>query len=138
MRPNTTPSPARRRADAVRDFQFLPAVQCKEHAAQIVLDANGQLKRVSKLARQILGYYAAQRVRPRFFELVREHQQTRIMWELAEMVGHHRQRAEWLVQLKTGQGTWRWCHIHARNRLHHAGDSGIVLELVPCGTGNRS
>ncbi len=136
MEQDTAPHTSRSESVA-RDFQFLPPVEPKEHRAQIVLDANGRIQRISKLARQMLGYYSAQRIQPCFFKLIREHQQTHVMWELAEMAGHHRQRAEWVVQLKTGQGAWRWYHVQVRNQLHRAGESGIVLELMPCGTGRR-
>lgn len=137
MKQDTTQRTALREA-APKEFQFRPRVASHERRAQMVVDANGRIQRVSKLARQMLGYYSEQRIQSSFFQLVHEQHRTRIMWELAEMVGHHRLRAKWLVQLKTGQGTWRWFHARAHNRLHHTDNGGIVLELTPCGTGHRS
>jgi len=99
--------------------------------AQVILGTNGEVKHLSKGARQLLGYYPSQRIESNFFQLVHEEQRVRVMWELAEMVGRHRQRASWLLRLKTGIGTWIWLRVKASNQLHHSGLSGIVLTLSP-------
>lgn len=114
-----------------------PAPETDEERARLLLDAQGRLKHVSKAARRLLGYYTSQRIESSFFNLVHEQHRTRIMWELAEMVGRHRQRAEWLVRIKTGHGPWRWYQIQAYNRLHRSQDRGIRLELAPCGAAQR-
>lgn len=99
--------------------------------AQVILSANGEIKHLTKGARRLLGYYPSQRIESNFFQLVHDEQRVRVMWELAEMVGRHRQRAAWLVRLKTGIGTWIWVRVKATNQLHQSGPGGILLTLSP-------
>lgn len=134
---STTSYQSARREAISREYQFLPQRGATEHQARVVLDGNGKIKQVSKAARRLLGYYSSQYPERCFFSLVREQHRTRIMWDLSEMVGRRRQRAEWLVQMKTAHGTWRWFHVQAYNRLHHSSRSGIMLELTPCGATER-
>lgn len=101
------------------------------HSAQMILGVNGEIKHLTKDARHVLGYYPSQRVESNFFQLVHESQRRRVMWELAEMVGRHRQHATWFVRVKTGIGTWRGLRVQASNQLHKSGPSGIVLTLTP-------
>ena len=134
---STTSYQSAHREAISQEYQYLPRRESTEHQARIVLDGNGKIKQVSKVARHLLGYYSSQRLKPCFFSLVREQHRTRIMWDLSEMVGRRRQRAEWFVQMKTAHGVWRWFRVLAYNRLHHSSQSGIVLELTPCGAAER-
>lgn len=95
----------------------------------MILGTNGELKHVTKAARRLLRYYPSQRLETNFFQLVHNDHRVRVMWEFAEMVGRHRQRATWLVRLKTGIGTWQWCRVQATNQLHQSGWSGVVVTL---------
>lgn len=136
MDSTTSYQPPRR--DAIsQEYQFLPQHKSAESQARIVLDGNGKIKQVSKPARHLLGYHSSQCLEPCFFSLVREQHRTRIMWDLSEMVGRRRQRAEWLVQMRTAHGAWRWFRVYAYNWLHHSIQPGIRLELTPCGATER-
>jgi PAS domain S-box-containing protein len=106
------------------------------HHAQMIVGANGEIKHLTKEARRLLGYYPSQRIESNFFQLVHDEHRVRVMWELAEMVGRHRQRATWLVRLKTGIGTWLWLQVGASNQLHQSGLGGIVLTLSPTNKAN--
>jgi len=108
------------------------------HHAQMILDANGEIKHLTKEARRLLGYYPSQRIESSFFQLVHDEHRVRVMWGLAEMVGRHRQRATWLVRLRTGIGTWIWLRVKASNQLHQSGLGGVVLTLSPTNTVNVS
>ena len=101
------------------------------HCAQMILGANGEIKHITKDARDVLGYYPSQRIERSFFQLVHDDHRLRVMWDLAEMVGRHRQHAEWLVRIKTGIGMWTWWRVQASNQLHQSGPSGVVLTLTP-------
>jgi len=52
------------------------------------------------------------------------------MQDLAHMVSHRKQRARWLLRLRTGNGRWRWYRAIARNFLDQA-DAAIQVHLRP-------
>lgn len=52
------------------------------------------------------------------------------MRDLALMVSHRKQRARWLLRLRTGNGRWRWYRLYARNHLDEQ-DGAIRVRLRP-------
>lgn len=126
------------RSPMTRSVPYRVGVTSVVQRAQMVLDANGKIRHVSKEARRLLGYYSGQRLDTCFFQLIHRRHRTRVMWEMAEMAGRNRYQAQWLIQVKTGLGTWQWYRVQASNQLHQSASPGIVLTLMPCGAGTPS
>ena len=65
----------------------------------------------------VLDYRPEQPITPSFFAHVHTKGLYRVIRDVAEMTFHGRQEASWRVQLRTGQGRWRWIDATVRNRL---------------------
>ena len=117
-----TPEPYRlaENPTAVKKFdinwnRFQEYVDAQE--AVLVLDEGGQIQALTPEARRLLDYRPEQAITPSFFAHVHTKGLYRVLRDVAEMTFHGRQEASWRVQLRTGQGRWRWIDATVSNRL---------------------
>jgi len=54
----------------------------------------------------------------------------RVMQDLANMVSRGKQRAQWLLRLRTGNERWRWYRVAVENNLGRQ-DDHIRIRLRP-------
>lgn len=100
------------------------------HVPVLVLDREGTIQHLNEPARRALEYSSDASIDPCFFSHVHGHNLRRVMRDLAHMVSHRKQRARWLLRLRTGNGRWRWYRAIARNHLDHS-DATIQVHLRP-------
>jgi PAS domain-containing protein len=81
------------------------------------LDRDGVIQGAHVPARRVLGYAPDASIDTCFFSHMHGHNLRRVMRDLAHMVSHRKQRARWLLRLRTGTGRWRWYRAVARNHL---------------------
>ena len=106
----------------------------QEHEeAILVLDASGQIQALTPEARRLLDYRPEQAVPPSFFAHVHTKGLYRVIRDVAEMTFHGRQKASWRVQLRTGQGRWRWIDATVRNRLGQPAGALFIHLKTPDG-----
>ena len=107
-----------------------------EEQSLIVLDGEGTIRHVSDEARELLDLRPHALDGEPFSERVYPNQRSRVRRDLTGMTAHEKQRATWLLRLKTGLGPWQWFKVEAENRP--GGDDnppGIVLRLFERGGG---
>lgn len=100
------------------------------HVPVLILDREGTLQQVNDPARRALEYAPEDSLDDCFFSHVHGHNLRRVMRDLAHMVSHRKQRARWLLRLRTGNGRWRWYRAFARNHLDHS-DPAIQVHFRP-------
>ena len=104
---------------------------------RLVLDQEGAIQKFNEAARDVLDYSDEETVEPNFFTHVHGRNLRRVMRDLAQMVSRDRQRARWLLRLRTGSDRWRWYRVTVLNRLPSVGE--IQMHLHPVGaSGERS
>lgn len=89
------------------------------HVPLLILDENGVIQEFTEGARRILEHSSGSAVDPNFFSHVHGQNLRRVMQDLAHMVSHRKQSAQWLLRLRTGRQRWRWCRAVAENHLDH-------------------
>lgn len=121
-----------RSTSAVSRTKFGSASKKKKplHVPLLVLDSNGTIQHLNEPAHRTLEYPTDASVNSCFFSHVHGHNLRRVMRDLALMVDHRKQRARWLLRLRTGNGRWRWYRLSARNHLDQK-DDGIRIRLRP-------
>lgn len=87
------------------------------HIPLVSLDRDGTIQRLTKSARTALEYSDDEPIAKCFFSHVHGRNLRRVMRDLALMVSHRKQRARWLLRLRTGNGRWRWYRAQAHNHL---------------------
>lgn len=115
-----------------------PSPGMRRNGAKMLLNEDGRIERVSEKAchllesdvRSLTGQAILRRVHP---EAVH-----RVGHDLAQMMGRQKQRADWLLRLKTGLGPWQWFKVEAKNRLSQSDPGAIVLHLSERGYGQGS
>lgn len=100
------------------------------HAPLLALDREGTIQDLNEPARRALEYSFDESINPCFFSHVHGRNLRRVMRDLAYMVSHRKQRAQWLLRLRTGNGRWRWYRVSARNHLDRP-DGAIRVRLRP-------
>ena len=100
------------------------------HVPVLALDREGTIQDSNKPARRVLEYSSDEPIDPCFFSHVHGRNLRQVMRDLAHMVSHRKQRARWLLRLRTGNGRWRWYRAIARNELDRA-DAAIQVHLRP-------
>lgn len=99
--------------------------------ATIVLGADGGVKSVSNSARHLLEFGPREPIGISFFSMIHGRQLYQVMRDVADMVCHGKNRATWLVRLRTDKGRWKWFKADVFNRLEQAdGSLDIVLSAV--------
>lgn len=98
------------------------------HVPLLVLDENGTIQALTKGARRALEYSPETPVEPNFFSHVHGQNLRRVMRDLAHMVSHRKQSAQWLLRLRTGNNRWRWYRATAKNHLDDSeGEIRVLL-----------
>lgn len=100
------------------------------HLPLLTLDREGTITSLTEGARRILEYRSEDALDPCFFSHIHANNQHRVMRDLAAMVSRGKQRARWLLRLRTGQKRWRWYRAVAKNDLGPEG-IGIRVRLRP-------
>lgn len=91
-----------------------------------MLDREGDIQFLTRAARATLEYTSDDRVDECFFAHVHKRNMQRVMRDLADMVCRGKQRARWLLRLRTGNGRWRWYRASAQNRLRAEANDILV------------
>jgi hypothetical protein len=104
-----------------------------EGQSRIVLDEEGMIQKVSDEASALLDVDPQSLIGERFFNHVHSQERAEVLRDLAEIVVLDKQRATWLLRLKTSPGPWQWFKVEAENQLGGDDPSGIVLRLFERG-----
>lgn len=125
-------------SDTVRPQQTSgdPSPGARRNDAVILLNGDGVIERVSDRTcrmlesddRSLTGQAFLRRVHPRAVHRVRH--------ELDQMMAREKERAGWLLRLKTGLGPWQWFKVEATNRLSSNGPGDVALHLYERGGGH--
>jgi len=121
----TTPTPS----VSIPDFGSASKSE-SPHVPVLTLDREGTIQDSNEPARRALEYSSEDSIDPCFFSHVHGRNLQRVMRDLAHMVSHRKQRARWLLRLRTGNGRWRWYRLAARNHLDE-NDGAIRVRLRP-------
>lgn len=100
------------------------------HVPLLVLDEDGTIEDLTEGARRILDDSSDGSFESNFFAHVHGQNLRRIMQDLAHMVSHRKQRARWLLRLRTGTQRWRWYRAAVENHLDRS-DGGVRVLLRP-------
>ena len=65
---------------------------------------------------------------PSFFHLVHPGNPYPVMRDVADMVCYGKEKASWMVRLRTGRGAWQWFKVQAHNLLDGP-EAAILLHL---------
>ena len=95
----------------------------------MTLDRDGTIADTTRAARQLLEYGADTPLDGSFFAHVHDRHRNRVMHDLADMVCRGKQRAQWLLRMRTGNERWRWYRASAHNRLAEEADDCILIHL---------
>ncbi|MFB6098828.1 MAG: PAS domain-containing protein [Salinibacter sp.] len=112
------------------EFGSASKTESAPHVPSLEVDRDGTIQDLNKPARRALEYPSDASIDRCFFSHVHGHNLRRVMRDLAHMVSHRKQRARWLLRLRTGNGRWRWYRTVARNHLDHS-DAVIQIHLRP-------
>lgn len=93
----------------------------------LILDAGGTIQHITHAARRVLDYASRDELDSYFFTHVHGRNLRRVMQDLAQIVQRRKQRASWLLRLRTGTGRWRWFRAVASQRPD--GEDGVVVRL---------
>jgi PAS domain-containing protein len=102
----------------------------RPHVPILILDRDGTIQALTPAARQVLEYKSDVALDACFFSHVHKHNMRRVMQDLADMVSRGKQRTQWLLRLRTGNGRWRWYRATIRNHLGTP-DGHIRVRLRP-------
>jgi len=105
-----------------------PPSEWPPHVPLLRLDENGTIQDLTPGARRVLEHPNDATIEPDFFSHVHRENLRRVMRDLAHMVAHRKQRARWLLRLRTGNRRWRWYRVAADNHLDRP-DSFIRVVL---------
>ena len=97
----------------------------------IALDRDGTIFDTTRAARQLLEYGADTPLDGSFFAHIHARHRDRVMHDLADMVCRGKQRAQWLLRMRTGNQRWRWYRVSAHNHLRTESDDCLLLHLRP-------
>lgn len=101
------------------------------HVPLLVLDEDGTIQNLTEAAGRILGYSPEASVEPNFFSHVHGQNMRRVMRDIAHMVSHQKESADWLLRLRTGNQRWRWYRAAAKNHLSEDSEGAIRVLLRP-------
>lgn len=100
--------------------------QTIQHLPVLTLDREGNIQTVTSAARTMLEYSADESIDSCFFAHVHQRNMHRVMRDLAHMVSHGKQRAQWLLRLRTGNHRWRWYRAAVQNDLGRQEDHILI------------
>lgn len=87
------------------------------HVPILALDREGNIEALTPAARRVLEYSDDVSLDECFFAHVHKRNMSRVMRDLADMVSRGKQRTQWLLRLRTGNGRWRWYRASVQNNL---------------------
>lgn len=122
--PQPTPRAFRRDAGSASSEEDPP------HVPVVALDRDGTIKEITRSAQTALEYSPEESIQPCFFSHVHGQNLRRVMRDLALMVSHRKQRARWLLRLRTGNQRWRWYRAVAHNHLDQPEET-VRVKLRP-------
>lgn len=96
------------------------------HLPLLTVDREGNIQSVTRAARNMLEYSAEESIEPCFFTHVHRRNMRRVMRDLAHMVSRGKQRAQWLLRLRTGNERWRWYRATVQNDLGRQEDHILI------------
>lgn len=112
----------------IQSAQPPPALaEVPSHVPLLVLDEKGTIQDLTPGARHVLEHSPDEPIDPNVFSHVHGQNLPRVMRDLAHMVTHKKQRARWLLRLRTGNHRWRWCRVLAENHLDSSRPSVRML-----------
>lgn len=85
------------------------------------LDREGTIQEYTDSVQRVLEYSPDTPLSPCFFSHVHGRNLARVMGDLAHMVNQWKQRARWLLRLRTGIGRWQWYRASVHNHLMQSG-----------------
>lgn len=97
-----------------------------QHLPVLTLDREGNIKSITQAARTMLEYSTDESIDSCFFAHVHRRNLHRVMRDLAHMVSRGKQRAQWLLRLRTGNHRWRWYRAAVQNELGRQEDQILV------------
>lgn len=100
------------------------------HVPLLTLDREGNIQTLTRAARRALEYTDDASIDECFFSHIHKRNVRRVMQDLANMVSRGKQRAQWLLRLRTGNGRWRWYRTSVQNNLGQQEDH-IRIRLRP-------
>lgn len=84
------------------------------HVPMLVLSKDGMIQDLTGGTRRLLEYCPDTAIEPYFFSHVHGQNLRRVMRDLAQIASRTKQRARWLLRLRTGRHRWRWYRIRAK------------------------
>jgi len=96
----------------------------------LTLDREGTIQTLTRAARRALEYPDDASIEDCFFSHVHKKNMHRVMSDLANMVSRGKQRAQWLLRLRTGNERWRWYRAMVKNNLGRP-ENHIWIRLRP-------
>jgi len=120
--PPPTPAPSSRLKPSRKRFQ-----ESGPAPPVLALDREATIQSLTRSACRALEYGSEEEIVDCFFSHVHRRNMQRVMRDLADMVSRGKQRAQWLLRLRTGNDRWRWYRAEVRNRLRE--DEQILVRL---------
>ena len=99
------------------------------HVPTLIVDQEGSVLHLTPRARQLLEYKPDQPVEPYFLSHIHGRNLRQVMRDLADMIKYGKSKASWLVQMRTGQGRWRWYKASAKREQQQGDDPLILVKL---------
>jgi len=108
-------------------FRF--SARPERHLPLIVVDPMGEIHYLTPAVYTLLEYTPQQPLDSCLFTHIHSRNLQQVRHDLEAMQRAGKQRAFWLLRLRTARGHWRWFQVQARNALKDGG--GILLHLRP-------
>ncbi len=87
------------------------------YVPMLLLSEDGTIQDLTEGARRLLEHPPDASIEPLFFSHVHGQNLGRVMQDLAQVASGRKQRARWLLRLRTGNGRWRWYRARAKRIL---------------------
>lgn len=118
----------RRTEEALLQENF--TMETPSYVPLLDLDQEGTIQDFTEAARRVLEYDPDASIEPCFFSHIHGKNLRRVMRDLAHMVAHGKQSAQWLLRMRTGNGRWRWYRVMVQNYLYFL-EGSIQVFLRP-------
>ncbi|GIV61057.1 hypothetical protein GQ464_017140 [Rhodocaloribacter litoris] len=83
----------------------------------IALDARSTIRHLTPTALNLLEYRTETPLGTSFFSHIHPGNLYPVMRDVADMVCYGKEKAAWMLRLRTGRQTWNWYRVHALNLL---------------------
>ena len=95
----------------------------------VAINQKGLIECLTVAARKLLEYKPDQHIERPFLSHIHRRNMYRIVRDLEEMMLYGRERASWLLRLRTGRARWRWYKAEAERRSQPSEASAINVRL---------